>query len=111
MRFIINKLINNIYDNNLGYWRENNESTKLYECLPTLSVCLANKSIPSEICDPKYNGPLCQSCNKNYAKYGTKECRPCYPNNINYFLFCALLLFLTIILAIFIKYNFFNKYL
>lgn len=61
---------------------------------------------PNEICERKYRGPLCQTCNKNYAKLAGFHCTECYSKTINFLVISVIILSLTTVLSIYIKYIF-----
>ena len=73
--------------------------------MPNTILCLPYKYIPSEICDNKYIGPLCQTCNKNFAhQFGSFECTQCYSKKTNYVLIIIIIILFTVFLAIYIRY-------
>ena len=88
---------------NKGFWKDNDYSEKLYECLPNKVLCLPDKINHEEICDKKYVGPLCQTCNINFSKFGSFKCMPCYSKGLNYFIIFLMMFGWFFILIINIK--------
>ena len=72
---------------------------------------MANKQLPSEICADTYIGPLCQTCNKNFARqFGSSfKCIQCYSIEFTYALIIIIIIIFTIVLALYIKYGFKNN--
>lgn len=91
---------------NLGFWRESNNSAKLYECIPYKQSCLGNKTDLNEICAVNYRGPLCQTCQKNYAKMSGFFCNKCFSKEINFLIISLIIMSITVILSIYIKFFF-----
>ena len=88
----------------LGYWRENNVSSWLYLCTPQTDACMESQNNHLQICVPNYVGPLCQTCEIGFSKYGGKECMLCYPRQTNLVLIIFLTFILTIFVSLYIKY-------
>ena len=86
-----------------GYWRENMNSINLFECLPDKTACKGNHSDPSEICASNHIGPLCQTCDKGFSKFGAYECSKCSQFEINVFIITFLLIITLSILAVYVK--------
>ena len=89
----------------IGYWLGGNltNNVKAYKCFPYESSCLASNIPMNTICNEGYLGPLCQTCMKNYAKYGGLQCSNCYSKNVNYLVFILSFLAFTIFLLIYLK--------
>ena len=89
----------------IGYWLDGNliNNVKPYRCFPYGSSCLASNISMNTICEEGYLGPLCQTCMKNYAKYGGLQCSSCYSKNVNYLVFILSFLAFTIFLLIYLK--------
>jgi len=81
----------------------------IYQCTPFAESCLElNNETYYDICEVGYVGPLCQTCNHNFSKYGGKECVACYSKENNYILLVAILIGFMLILSVYIKYFFFK---
>ena len=90
-----------------GYWRSNIFQKVLTKCMPFSDSCLEK----SEICDKGYVGPLCQTCNLNFSKFGSTHCSHCPNPQINFVMTIIITLMIIIFLSFYIrfiimKYNF-----
>jgi len=98
-----------------GYWKANILTKNIYPCAPFPNSCLEINNNTHNICETGYIGPLCQTCDHNFAKYGGKLCGSCYSKEKNYILLIATFIAFLIILSIYIKSFFFlssiNHYL
>lgn len=56
-----------------GYWRSDNLTDELYECL-TLDSCLGGRN---SACRRGYERVLCGVCEKDFYQFGLRECRDC----------------------------------
>lgn len=83
--------------------RSSTSNVKLYQCFPDASSCLASYTAMDTICQVGYYGPLCQTCVKNYAKYGGIKCSPCYSKIVNYLIISLTFLGFTIFIFVYLK--------
>lgn len=88
---------------NKGFWRENNHSSEIYECVLNKHACLGGKNSD---CQVGYEGPLCSLCKKEnendnriYTKMGLK-CIECPNEALN----VILLFFFVVVFLYFVKY-------
>ena len=72
------------------------------KCLPFSDSCLETSK--SEICDKAYVGPLCQTCNIHFAKFGGVQCLRCPNSQINLLLIFLIALMIALFLTFYIKY-------
>ena len=72
------------------------------KCLPFSDSCLETSK--SEICDKAYVGPLCQTCNIHFAKFGGVQCLRCPNSQINFLLIILIALMIALFLTFYIKY-------
>ena len=75
----------------------------IYDCAPFADSCLALNNDTFKICDIGYIGPLCQTCDQNFAKYGGSQCGPCFSKEKNYLIIIATFIGFIILLSIYIK--------
>ena len=90
----------------IGFWRSSILSTQFYQCLPNSESC--QNTITDSICTSFYIGPLCQTCDKNFAKYNGKYCQKCYEKSYNIFLLILMALLFTANFGINIKFKILN---
>jgi len=74
----------------------------IYPCTPLPDSCLPLNDY-TEICESGYIGPLCQSCDHNFAKYGGKQCEPCFSTERNYVIIIFTFIGFIILLCLYIK--------
>lgn len=86
----------------IGYWRSDSFVKKIYSCSPFSGSCLPQEKYFSNICDPAYIGPLCQTCNLGYGKKGI-YCDICYNTMNDMIVILLIFLAFTIILVVYIK--------
>ena len=87
-----------------GYWKADTLTKNIYPCAPFPDSCLgAFDNNTSQICDIGYIGPLCQTCDHNFAKYGGKQCGPCFSKGENYVVMIATFFGFMILLCVYIK--------
>ena len=83
-----------------GYWKSNLLIKSFTKCLPYSDSCLETTYYGNKICDQGYIGPLCQTCNVNFAKFGGSQCSTCPNKKSNFvlvlFIGIAILLFLSL---------------
>jgi hypothetical protein len=99
-------------EKNQGYWKANSVTKNIYPCAPFSDSCLALNNETYEaysICERGYIGPLCQTCDQNFAKYGGKECRVCFTKWTNYVIIIIIAFACTILLSIYIRSLFFHN--
>jgi len=62
---------------NYGYWRVNDQTNSLIECLNEHANCLGGVS--NSTCATGHVGPLCESCNilEDYSTAGNFKCGSC----------------------------------
>ena len=75
----------------------------LYQCFPYASSCLASNTSMNTNCETGYFGPLCQTCMKNFAKYGGLQCSSCYSKNVNYLVIVLSFLAFTSFMMIYLR--------
>ena len=97
---ILNYLIS-IYKK--GYWRSNRFQKVFTECMPFSDSCLEISDYVSDICEKAYLGPLCQTCNLNFAKFGGIRCLKCPDNRINSLMIIFIIIFIIVFLSFYIK--------
>ena len=73
--------------------------------MPFTDSCLEK----SGICDQAYVGPLCQTCNINFAKFGGNQCAHCFNSQINILFTIIVALLIIIVLSLYIKYKGFKE--
>ena len=79
----------------------------IYYCAGFTGSCLALNNERDQICETGYVGPLCQTCDHHYAKYGGMQCGPCYSKEKNYVIMIMTFFGFTILLCIYIKFYIF----
>ena len=87
----------------LGYWKENENSTKLYACLPYATSCLRSEPHNFTHCQDGFVGPLCQSCKIGYAKYDGVKCGACYSYKENIIMIALVTFGLFLFLIFYIR--------
>lgn len=98
------KFIGKVFELIKGFWKEMADSIHLYECLPSKKRCLRTNSTKSEdICDPRYRGPLCQTCKSHYTKFSGFQCTACFSEHTSLALFIVMGFVMSVFLAIYIK--------
>jgi len=86
-----------------GFWKADILTKNIYSCTPYPGSCLLGDDDIYKICDTGYIGPLCQTCDHGFAKYGSNQCRPCLSQERNYFEIFGIAVGFTILLCLYIK--------
>ncbi|EWS74811.1 transmembrane protein (macronuclear) [Tetrahymena thermophila SB210] len=85
-----------IIDVKKGYWRINDQTDEIIECINAPQNCLGGQT--NLICSQAHIGPLCESCDikNNYSNTGNFECGSCGNKIINSLKIVGLMLFYII---------------
>ena len=75
----------------------------IYPCEPYSVSCLPLSKNTHLICETGYIGPLCQTCDHGFAKYGGKKCGPCYNETENKAIIIVAVIGLFCFLAFYVK--------